>query len=199
VTPPTPDREGDDEARPRDVVTEALLAWREGDGGAVDRLFPLVYEELRRIAHRQLRNERPGHTLSTTAVVHEAYLDLVKQRAQWVDRAHFFGVAAFVMRRVLLEYARAHHAAKRGGGVSHLTLDDALEASADDRADMLIAIDDALTRMAAIDPRLARVVECRFFGGLTAAETAEVLGVTERTVERDWVKAKALLAHSLEP
>jgi RNA polymerase sigma factor (TIGR02999 family) len=199
VTPPTPDREGDDEPRPRDVVTEALLAWREGDGGAVDRLFPLVYEELRRIAHRQLRNERPGHTLSTTAVVHEAYLDLVKQRAQWVDRAHFFGVAAFVMRRVLLEYARAHHAAKRGGGVSHLTLDDALEASADDRADMLIAIDDALTRMAAIDPRLARVVECRFFGGLTAAETAEVLGVTERTVERDWVKAKALLAHSLEP
>src|SRR5690348_5562631 len=101
------------------------------------------------------------------------------------------------MRRVLLEYARGHHAAKRGGGVTNLTLDDALSASADDRAEMLLVIDDALTRLAAVDARLARLVECRFFGGLTAAETAEVLGVTERTVERDWVKAKALLAHSL--
>ena len=182
-----------------DFVTEALVAWREGDRGAVDRLFPLVYDELRRIAHRQLRRERPGHTLGTTAVVHEAFLDLVNQsRAQWVDRAHFFGVAAFVMRRVLLEYARAHHAAKRGGGAQHLTLDDALMAAADERSETLIAVDEALTRVAEIDARLAKVVECRFFGGLTNAETAEVLGITERTVERDWAKAKALLAQALQ-
>ena len=188
------------DTRQRDLVTDTLLAWREGDGGAVDRLFPLVYDELRRIAHRQLRHERPGHTLNTTAVVHEAYLDLVDQsRAEWVDRAHFLGAAAFVMRRVLLEHARAHHAAKRGGGLAHVTLDDALVASADERAEMLLVIDDALTRLAAVDARLARVVECRFFGGLTAVETAQVMGVTERTVERDWVKAKALLAHSLQP
>ena len=192
MTPPAEDHAS------RDVVTEALVAWQDGDVSAADRLFLLVYDELRRIARRQLRHERPGHTLSTTAVVHEAYLDLAKQtRAQWVDRAHFFGVAAFVMRRVLMEYARAHHTAKRGGGMTNVTLDDALAASADDRAETLIAIDDALTRVAAIDPRLARVVECRFFGGLTSAETAEALGVTERTVERDWVKAKALLAHAL--
>lgn len=192
-----PAKTGD--TRQRDLVTDTLVAWRAGDGGAVDRLFPLVYDELHRIAHRQLRNERPGHTLSTTAVVHEAYLDLVDQsRAEWVDRAHFLGAAAFVMRRVLLEHARAHNAAKRGGGLAHVTLDDALVASADDRAEMLMAIDDALTRLAAIDARLARVVECRFFGGLTAAETAQVLGITERTVERDWVKAKLLLAHTLK-
>jgi RNA polymerase sigma factor (TIGR02999 family) len=188
------------ETRHRDLVTDTLLALRQGDGGAVDRLFPLVYDDLHRIAHRQLRRERPGHTLNTTAIVHEAYLDLVDQtRAEWIDRAHFVGAAAFVMRRVLLEYARAHHAAKRGGGLANVTLDDALLASADERADTLLVIDDALTRLAAIDPRLARVVECRFFGGLTAAETAETLGITERTVERDWVKAKALLAHSLKP
>jgi RNA polymerase sigma factor (TIGR02999 family) len=188
------------ETRHRDLVTDTLLALRQGDGGAVDRLFPLVYDDLHRIAHRQLRRERPGHTLNTTAIVHEAYLDLVDQtRVEWIDRAHFVGAAAFVMRRVLLEYARAHHAAKRGGGLANVTLDDALLASADERADTLLVIDDALTRLAAIDPRLARVVECRFFGGLTAAETAETLGITERTVERDWVKAKALLAHSLKP
>ncbi len=198
MTTPMEGAASGDDTRHRDVVTETLLALRGGDSGAVDRLFPLVYDDLHRIAHRQLRRERPGHTLNTTAIVHEAYLDLVDQsRVQWVDRAHFVGAAAFVMRRVLLEYARAHHAAKRGGGLADVTLDDALVASADERAEMLLVIDDALTRLAAIDARLARVVECRFFGGLTAAETAEVLGVTERTIERDWIKAKALLAHSL--
>jgi RNA polymerase sigma factor (TIGR02999 family) len=198
-TPQTQPRDTPSQSRTRDLVTDTLLAWRAGDGGAVDRLFPLVYDELHRIAHRQLRHERPGHTLNTTAVVHEAYLDLVdQQRAEWVDRAHFLGAAAFVMRRVLLEHARSHNAAKRGGGLSQVTLDDALIASADERAEMLLVIDDALTRLAEVDKRLARVVECRFFGGLTAGETAEVLGITERTVERDWVKAKMLLAHSLK-
>ena len=198
--PPMEEPASAGDTRHRDLVTDTLLAWRAGDGNAVDRLFPLVYDELHRIAHRQLRHERPGHTLNTTAIVHEAYLDLVDQtRAEWVDRAHFVGAAAFVMRRVLMEYARAHHAAKRGGGLTNLTLDDAVVAAADERAETLLVIDDALTRLAAVDPRLARLVECRFFGGLTAAETAEVLGVTERTVERDWVKAKALLAHSLQP
>jgi RNA polymerase sigma factor (TIGR02999 family) len=182
----------------RHEVTALLLAWRSGDGTAVDRIFPLVYDELRRIAHRQLARESAGHTLSTTALVHEAYLELVDQRrAQWVDRVHFLAVAARVMRRVLLEYARRHRAAKRGGGARAVTLDDALLADADERSEVLIAVDDALTRLAEVDERLARVVECRFFGGLTDAETAAALGVTERTVQRDWAKAKRWLAYAL--
>jgi RNA polymerase sigma factor (TIGR02999 family) len=163
----------------------------------VDALLPLVYDELRRIAHRQLRAERTDHTLSTTALVHEAYVKLADQtRAQWNDRAHFFAVAAVAMRRILVDYARKRQAEKRGGGVRPVTLDDAA-ALIEDRADALLAVDEALTRLAGIDERLSRVVECRFFGGLTEEETATALRVTARTVRRDWVKAKGWLYQEL--
>jgi RNA polymerase sigma factor (TIGR02999 family) len=183
-------------------ITELLLAWRAGDRDALDRLFPLVYEELRQIAHRRLGREREGHTLGTTALVNEAYLKLVDQtRAQWADRAQFFAVAARAMRRILVDYARRHHALKRGGAPVQVNLDDEALGDAalvaDQRADTLLALDDALTRLAELDERLARVVECRFFGGFTEEETAEVLGVTPRTVRRDWVKAKGWLYQTL--
>jgi RNA polymerase sigma factor (TIGR02999 family) len=180
----------------RDDITALLLAWRGGDQTAFDRLFPAVYEELRAIAHRQLGGERPDHTLGTTGLVHEAYLKLVDQtRAQWEDRAHFFAVAASAMRRILVGYARRHRAAKRRG--KHVSLDDATLV-AHERADTLVALDEVLTRLTDVDERLARVVECRFFGGLTEEETAEALGVTARTVRRDWVKAKAWLHQALQ-
>ena len=186
------------------AITEALRALRDGAPGAMDRLVPLVYADLARIAHRQLGLEAPGHTLSTTGVVHEAYLRLVDQtRAGWADRAQFFGVAAHVMRRVLVDHARRHRAARRGGPHARAVSLDALEAAdagslaLTERADLLLAMDDALERLAAVDTRQARVVECRFFGGLTEPETAEVLGVTTRTVERDWVKARGWLYQAL--
>jgi RNA polymerase sigma factor (TIGR02999 family) len=179
-------------------ITGLLLAWRSGDHEAFDRLFPLVYDELRQIAHRQLGRERPGHTLGTTALVHEAYLKLVDQtRARLTDRVHFFAVAARAMRRILVDYARRHRAIKRGGGAQvRLSLDDPV-LSAEQRADALISLDEALTRLAEVDDRVSRVVECRFFGGLTEEETAEALGITARTVRRDWVKAKGWLHHEL--
>ena len=190
-------------ARPH-AITDALAALRGGDPDAMDRLVPLVYEELARIAHRQLRLEVPGHTLSTTALVHEAYLRLVDQtRAQWADRAQFFGVAAHSMRRVLVDHARRHRAARRGGvnrrdvPLEALEAIDAANLAAGDRADILVAMDEALDRLAALDARQARVVECRFFGGLTESETAEALGVTARTVARDWVKARGWLYQEL--
>ena len=178
-------------------ITGLLAAWRAGDRTAVDRLFPVVYDELRRIAHRQLGRDRPDHTLGTTALVHEAYLKLVDQtRAQLTDRAHFFAVAARAMRRILVDYARRHRAEKRGGARAPVSLDDtALPAT--QRADTLVALDEALMRLAEVDERLSRVVECRFFGGLTEEETAEALAVTARTVRRDWVKAKGWLAQAL--
>ena len=161
-------------------ITDRLLELRAGDGQAMDRLFPLVYEQLRGIAHNALRRESTGHTLATTDLVHEAYLRLVDQtRVQWADRKHFFAVASQAMRRILVDYARRHGAAKRGGARRPVTLDENLM-SVDDRADTLIALDEALVRLEQLDPRLARVVECRFFGGLTEEETAEVLGVTAR-------------------
>lgn len=180
-------------------ITGLLLAWRAGDRTALDRVFPLVYEELRRIAHRQLEGERPEHTLGTTALVHEAYLKLVDQtRAQWADRAQFFAVAARAMRRILVDYARRHRALKRGGERVRISLDDPALV-ADERAETLIALDDALSRLAELDERLSRVVECRFFGGLTEEETAEALAVAARTVRRDWVKAKGWLYQALQP
>jgi len=186
------------------AITDALAALRAGDAGAMDRLVPLVYEELARIAHRQLGLEVTGHTLSTTALVHEAYLRLVDQtRAQWADRAQFFGVAAHSMRRVLVDHARRHRAARRGGmhrrdvSLDALDATDAASLAAGDRADILVALDEALERLAALDARQARVVECRFFGGLTETETAEALGVTPRTVARDWVKARGWLYQEL--
>jgi len=178
-------------------ITGLLLAWRAGDAGALDRLFPIVYNELRRIAHRQLGGERPEHTLGTTALVHEAYLKLVDQtRAQITDRAHFFAVAARAMRRILVDYARRHRALKRGGDVAQIDFNEATF-TAGERADTLVALDEALTRLADVDERVSRVVECRFFGGLTEEEAAEALGVTARTVRRDWVKAKRWLAQAL--
>jgi RNA polymerase sigma factor (TIGR02999 family) len=186
------------------AVTEALGALRAGAPGAMERFIPLVYDDLARIAHRQLAAEPVGHTLSTSALVHEAYLRLVDQaRARWEDRAQFFAVAAHTMRRVLIDHARRHRAARRGGpgarAVSLEVLDAAGAAalSADERADVLLALDEARGRLAVVDPRQARVVECRFFGGLTADETAVALGVTARTVERDWVKARGWLYQEL--
>jgi RNA polymerase sigma factor (TIGR02999 family) len=192
MTPPSPPRP---DTRP---VTELLLELRRGQAGAMDRLFPLVYEELRRVAHRALRGERTGHTLGTTGLVHEAFIRLADQtRLEVHDRAHFYGVAARAMRHVLVDYARRHLASKRGGPERKVVvLDDAL-IGVEERADALLALDEALSELERIDPRLGQVVQCRFFGGLTEEETGEVLGVTARTVRRDWLKAKGWLHHHL--
>jgi RNA polymerase sigma factor (TIGR02999 family) len=181
----------------RGEITALLGELHEGRREAMDRLVPLVYDELKRIAHVQLARERDGHTLETTAVVHEAYLRLVDlDRIDWRDRTHFFAAAAGAMRRILVDYARRYQASKRGGGRGPLSLDESAVAVGE-RADTLVALDEALARLAAVDGRLARVVEYRFFGGLTEPETAAVLGVTERTVRREWVKAKAWLHQAM--
>jgi RNA polymerase sigma factor (TIGR02999 family) len=186
------------------AITDALGQVRDGVPGALDRLIPLVYGDLAGIAHRQLALEARGHTLSTHELVHEAYLRLVDHtRLQWNDRVHFFAVAAHVMRRVLIDQARRHHAARRGGPHRHVISLELLESAdyasltANERADVLVAIDDALGQLAALDARQARVVECRFFGGMTEPETAQALGVTERTVARGWVKARGWLYQRL--
>ena len=186
------------------AITDALGQLRDGVPGAFDRLVPLVYGDLAGIAHRQLALEESGHTLSTTELVHEAYRRLVDQtHIEWNDRVHFFAVAAHVMRRVLVDHARRHRAARRGGphrrAVSLEELDSAGNGSlsSDQRADVLVAVDEALVQLAALDARQARVVECRFFGGMTEPETARALGVTERTVARDWVKARGWLYQRL--
>ena len=179
-------------------ITSQLLAWRGGESDAMERLFPLVYDELHRIAHRQMKRERPGHTLDTTGLVHEAYLKLVDQtRVQWNDRTHFFAVASHAMRRILVDYARRYQTDKRGSGPRRVSLADDMLVS-NERADTLIAVDEALIELAQIDARLSRVVECRFFAGLTEEETAETLGVTARTVRRDWTKAKGWLHRKLQ-
>jgi len=180
-------------ARP-DVLTDL----RSGRHGAVDQLIPLVYNELRAIAHRQLAARARGSTLSTTALVHETYLKLVDQsRADWRDRAHFLAVASIAMRHVLVDRAKARATLKRGGARRRITLDDA-HIAVDDQPEALLQLDEAMNRLAALQPRLARVVECRFFGGLTEDEIAEALGVTVRTVQRDWAKARMLLQRELE-
>lgn len=177
-------------------VTELPLDRRGGDHQVADRFFPLAYDELRQIAHRVLLGERTDHTLTTTALVHETYLRLVDQhRVAWADRAHFLAVAATAMRRILVDYARRQKALKRGAGNRPVPLDDDVVAGA--RADEMLALDDALTRLSSLNDRLARVVECRFFGGLTVEETAAALEVTPRTIERDWAKAKAWLYQEL--
>jgi len=168
------------------------------DPAAAESLFPLLYEELRRIAHRQLSGERDGHTLCTTALVHEAYVKLADQtRAQFSSRAHFLSVAAQAMRRILVTHARKVRTEKRGGQWRRLDLD-RVDIPVDDRAEALVVLDGALQRLAALNPRLSQVVECRFFGGMTEEETALALGITERTVRRDWVKAKGWLLNDLE-
>ena len=192
MTPPSPP------APNTQPVTELLLELRRGQAGAMDRLFPLVYEELRRVAHRALRAERTGHTMGTTGLVHEAFIRLADQtRLEVHDRAHFYGVAARAMRHILVDYARRHRASKRGGPERKIVaLDEAL-VSVEERADALLALDEALSELERVDPRLGQVVQCRFFGGLTEEETGEVLGVTARTVRRDWLKAKGWLHHHL--
>jgi len=178
-------------------VTRILQAWGRGDQQAVDRLMPLVYGELRRLARHYLRRERPDHTLQPTALVHEAYLRLVDQRGvTWQNRAHFFGVAAQAMRRILVDHARRHHAAKRGGPAFKVWLDDVVIA-AKERSDDLLALDDALNRLAAMDPRQGQIVELRLFSGLTVEETAEALGISPATVKREWTSAKAWLTREL--
>jgi RNA polymerase sigma factor (TIGR02999 family) len=180
-------------------VTELLQAWSRGDASAFDRLIPLVYEELRRQAQRYLRRERPGHTLQTTGLVHEAYLRLVDQRhADWRNRAQFFGVAAKTMRRVLIDHARSKQAAKRGGGGIQITLEDVTTPAQEPAVDLL-ELDDALVRLAALDPQQAKVVELRYFTGLGIEETAAVLGISPATVKRDWVVARAWLRRELAP
>lgn len=183
----------------RDEVTRLLRALARGDEEALDQLFPVIYDDLRRIAHRRLQAERPGHTLHTTALVHEAYLRLVDQtRIDWKDRTHFFVVAAKVMRHILVDYARRRKAEKRGGGAAHVALQAGMAAE-EPRFDDLLALHEALRALSERHERMGQVVECRFFGGLTVKETAEALDVSVRTVERDWTRAKAHLSRSLAP
>ena len=176
----------------REQITDLLLQIRGGSPDAMDRLFHSVYGELRRIAGRQLRGERPGHSLGTTGLVHETYLKLADQtRVQWQDRTHFYRVAARAMRRILVDYARRYRAQRRGGELRRVSLDE--DATVAERGETLLALDEALERLAAKNERLSSVVECRYFGGLTEEETAETLGVTTRTVQRDWAKARGWL------
>jgi RNA polymerase sigma factor (TIGR02999 family) len=186
----------DEQATDRTSITELLLQVREGDPEAMNHLFPLVYEQLHRLAHWQLQHERTGHTLDTGALVHETFLKMVDQpRVHWQDRAHFFRVASWAMRRILVDYARRHRALRRGGGVPPLSLEE--EVAVSQQSDQLVALDEALERLAVVNERLSQVVECRYFGRLTEAETAEALGVTPRTVQRDWRKARDWLALEL--
>ncbi|MGI8837772.1 MAG: sigma-70 family RNA polymerase sigma factor [Pyrinomonadaceae bacterium] len=174
-------------------ITGLLLAWGGGDKAALDKLIPLVYQELRRLAHRQMRRERAGETFQTTALVNEAYLRLVDyKRMRPRDRAHFLAIAAQAMRRILIEHARSRRSAKRGSGAQKVSLDEAADVSNERTAD-LVALDEALTNLAAIDPRKSQLVELKYFGGLTIEETAEVLEVSTPTVERDWHLAKIWL------
>lgn len=174
-------------------VTELLVRWREGDRRALDELMPLVYQELRRLAARHMRGERPGHTLQTSALVNEAYLRLAgHEEMQWQNRAHFFAVAAQAMRRVLVDHARRRGNRKRGGGAHRVDIDEVLLVSAE-RAAEVVALDEALARLAEVAPRKSQLVELRFFGGLSVEETAEVLNVSPGTIMRDWTFAKAWL------
>jgi RNA polymerase sigma factor (TIGR02999 family) len=178
-------------------VTQILREVSDGDKDAPARLMPLVYEELRRLANHYLRQERSDHTLQPTALVHEAYLKLIDQtRVDWQNRAHFFGVAAQSMRRILVDHARRHGASKRGGLQQKLTLDEAVDYSQSRDVD-LVALDDALNLLAELDERQSRIVELRFFGGLTIEETAEALGVSAATVKVDWSMAKAWLRREI--
>lgn len=177
-------------------VTRLLIDWGNGDQAALDELIPLVYDELRRLARRYMRRESQDHTLQTSALVNEAYLRLVDQKSvKWQNRAHFFGVAAQMMRRILVDHARSRLRAKRGGGAQMVSLAD--EAVMYQEVAEVIALDDALNNLAELDPRKSQIVEMKFFGGLTNEDVAEVLKVTTRTVEREWRKAKAWLHHAI--
>jgi RNA polymerase sigma factor (TIGR02999 family) len=174
-------------------VTQLLIAWSNGEEEALEKLVPLIYDELRRIARRYMKREPAGHTLQTTALVNEAYLRLIEQKGmKWQNRAHFFAISAQLMRRILVSMARARYANKRGGEARQVSLDEALVIS-EERAAELVALDDAMNELAALDPRRSRVVELRYFGGLSVEETAEVLNISPETVMRDWKRAKAWL------
>ena len=178
-------------------ITRLLADWSNGDRQALEKLTPLVYDELRRLAGRYLRQERVGHTLQSTALVHEAFLKLVGQNnVRWQNRAHFFGIAAQMIRRILVDYARARQAGKRGAGAERLSLDEAIAVPGAPDLDLL-ALDDALEGLAKIDERQSRLVELRFFAGLTLEETAEVLQMSIATAKRDWVSAKAWLSREI--
>jgi len=197
MNPETPSRSGAMETdSPRDV-TQLLIAWSEGDREALNRLMPLVYAELRRLAARQMRRENPGHTLQTTALVNEAYCKLIDQKnVQWKSRVHFFSIASQLMRRILIDHARKRATAKRGGGELRISFDELPIIG--EQAPQLIVLDDALKRLTELDPRKGRIVEMKFFGGLETKEIAEVEKITTRTVEREWRKAKAWLYDAIQ-
>jgi len=178
-------------------VTQLLIEWSNGDKAALDKLMPLIYDELRRLAHHYMSRERPGHTLQTTALVDEAYVRLVnRQRVHWQNRAHFFAISAHLMRTILVDHARSHAYAKRGGGARKVPLDEAMFIS-QERAAEVVAFDYALEQLTRIDPRQSRIVEMRFFAGLTIEETAEVMSLSPATIKREWSTAKAWLYHEL--
>ena len=180
-------------------VTALLRRWRDGDEAALNKLTPLVYDELHRLAHKYIRRERPGHTLQTTALVNEAYVRLVDQNSvDWQNRAHFFGVAAQVMRHILVDYARQQTAVKRGGGLERFNLDEGLIVSKESAAE-LVALDEALKALSNLYPRRSKVVELRYFGGLNNKEASEILNVSETTIERDWRFARAWLFREMRP
>ena len=179
------------------AVTELLEAWGQGDEAARDELMTVVYQELHRLAHNYMKRESPGHTLQTSALVNEAFLRLVDQKnVRWQNRAHFYGIAAQMMRRILVDYARSRHYAKRGGGLRDLSLDEALIVS-QERTDEVVALDETLDQLAKFDLRKSKVVEFRFFAGLSIEETAEVLDVSPGTIMRDWTLAKAWLRREM--
>jgi RNA polymerase sigma factor (TIGR02999 family) len=184
---------------PQQDITQLLGALSSGDRSALDVLFPLVYDELRRLARRQLQHERPGHTLDSVALVNEAYLKLVDQgNVRWQNRAHFFAISARAMRTILVDYARARNAAKRGGGGTAVPLNEVEELLSDEQAEHVEALDDALRHLASVNADASRVVECLYFGGLTLEETAEALGLSVATVRRRWSFAKAWLGRELK-
>jgi len=179
-------------------ITQLLIEWRDGDQTALDRLIPLVHQELRRLAHSYLKRERREHTLQTTALVNEAYLKLVDHKGMhWQNRNHFFAVAAQAMRRILVDHARTRDAIKRGGGLAVITLDEAA-AVADTQAAELLALNDAMEELAQLDARKSRIVELRYFGGMTVEETADVLGLSPTTVNREWQSAKTWLLRTMK-
>ena len=179
-------------------ITCLLQAWSDGNSNALDKLLPLVYDELRRQARRFLRRERPNHTLQSTALIHEAYLNLVEQKhISWQNREHFFAISANVMRRILVNYANARHRKKRGGAAENLELDEPIFGATQTRDSDLLALDEALTRLAKKDKQQARIVELRYFSGLTIEETADILGISPATIKRDWKMTKAWLYREL--
>ena len=183
---------------PQHEITQLLAQWREGNQSALDELYPLVYDELHRLARRYMSRERKGHTLQTTALINEAYVRLVDQKnVPWANRSHFFAISAQIMRRILIDHARRHQYAKRGGGARQVSLDEALTVVMPDQSGELLRLDEALKSLAEMDPRRSQVVELRYFGGLNNEEIAGVLHISENTVTRDWNMARAWLYQQL--